>query len=49
MTTSAHKKHRIARADVVIGPYGYNLCNCSINWDLVTWGFDKFFTGSVIP
>jgi len=21
MTTSAHKKHRIARADVVIGPY----------------------------
>ena len=33
MTTSALKKHRVERADVVIGPYGCNHCNSSGNWD----------------
>ena len=33
MTTSARKKHRVERADVVIGPYGCNHCNSAINGD----------------
>jgi hypothetical protein len=36
------QKHRVARADVVIGPYGYNLYNCPINRNL--FGLYEFST-----
>ena len=41
MTTSALKKHRIERADVVIGPYGYNLYDTSINRNFLVIGLRR--------